>query len=76
MSYSTGDLKRFLKNKVNFTMLLTVCVLIMQIVTLWTMSCDTNKILKKINHRYFCTTTSLEDIHSVNINTLNGSVRH
>lgn len=75
MSYSTGDLKRFLKNKTNLTMILVICTLIMQFIIIFLLCFDTNKIIKKINHRYFNTTNSLEDIHHVNINTLNGSVR-
>lgn len=30
----------------------------------------------KIDHRYFCTTRSLEDIHEVRIDTFNGSKRN
>lgn len=75
MNYSFGDLKRFLMNKINFTMVLVICIFIMQIVQLSVLGFDTNKIIKKINHRYFCIKTSQEDIHNVNINTLDGSVR-
>ena len=75
MNYSLGDLKRFLMNKINFTMVLVICVFIMQIIQFLVIGFDTNKILKKINHRYFCINTTLEDVHNVNVNTIDGSVR-
>lgn len=75
MSYAIGDAKRFLKNKANFTMILAVCILVLQIINITLVNFNTNLIIKKINHRYFNTTNSLEDIHKVNINTLDGSVR-
>lgn len=75
MNYSFGDLKRFLMNKINFTMVLVICVFIMQIIQFLVIGFDTNKILKKINHRYFGINTTLEDVHNVNVNTIDGSVR-
>lgn len=75
MSYAIGDAKRFLKNKVNLTMMLVVCTLLFQFIILFLLCFDTDKIIKKINYRYFNTTNSLEEIHQVNINTLNGSIR-
>ncbi len=75
MSYVIGDTKRFLSNKANLTMTLIICLFIMQIITIFIVCLDTTTIIKKINHRYFNTTTTLEDIHNVNINTLDGSVR-
>lgn len=34
------------------------------------------KLKKKIDHRYFNTTTTLEEIYHVRINTLNGELKH
>lgn len=75
MSYAIGDAKRFLKNKANFTMILIICVFIMQIITMYSVYTYSMKIMKKIDHRYFNTTTTIEDVHNVNVNTLDGSVR-
>ena len=62
MNYSFGDLKRFLMNKINFTMVLVICVFIMQIIQFLVIG-------------YFCINTTLEDVHNVNVNTIDGSVR-
>lgn len=35
-----------------------------------------DKLEKKVDFRYFNTTRSLEEIHDVHIDTLNGSLRH
>lgn len=76
MSYAIGNAKRFLQNKANFTMVLIICVFIMQIIIMCSLHNYAIKIMKKIDHRYFNTTTTIEDIHNVNINTLDGSVRY
>ena len=75
MSYFVGDVKRFLKDKVNTVLLLIVCVFLMQIITLFLLCFSTTEIIKKINHRYFNLTTTMEDVYNVNVNTLDGSVR-
>lgn len=75
MSYFVGDVKRFLKDKANAVILLTIFVFIMQIIMLFLLCFSTAEIIKKINHRYFNLTTTMEDVYNVNINTLDGSVR-
>ncbi len=75
MSYAIGDAKRFLKNKINIIMILGICILISQFIIICLLCGNTAAIIKKINHRYFNTVTTLEDIHNININTLDGSVR-
>lgn len=75
MDYSFGDVKRFLMNKINIIIMLSVCILISQLIIISNQINNTKTVTKKIDHRYFNATNSLEDIHHVNINTLDGSVR-
>lgn len=75
MSYAVGDTKRFLKDRTNMSILLIICVFALQIFNTGLQCYNTNKLCKKIDHRYFNTTNSLENIHNVNINTRDGSIR-
>mgnify|MGYP006873184500 CR=1 FL=1 len=75
MAYEIVDLKRFLKDKSNLTLIVIIFVFILQLILGYFIFNDSSAIKKKIDHRYFCVTTSLEDIHDVHINTLNGAIR-
>lgn len=75
MTYEIVDLKRFLTDKSNLTLIVIIFVFILQLVLGYFIFNDSVEVKKKIDYRYFCTTTSLEDIHNVRIDTFNGSVR-
>ena len=76
MNYEIGDAARFLKDKSNLTILFVLLVFVSQLIMGYFIFTDSVAVKKKIDHRYFCITTSLEDIHDVHINTLDGSVRN
>ena len=75
MSYAIGDAKRFLKNKINFIIIIGICILINQFILMGLLVNGTSNIIKKINHRYFNIVKTIEDIHKVNIDTLDGSIK-
>ena len=61
-------IKSLFREKLNIVICLLVCILCLNLY-------GYNKIKKKIDHRYFNTTTSLEQIHDVDINTSNGELK-
>ena len=63
-----AGLKNFFREKINIIIFLLAIILLFNVFAYV-------KIKKKIDHRYFNTTTTLEEIHNVKINTLNGELR-
>lgn len=61
-------IKKLFREKVNIVILLLAVILFFNIYAFI-------KIKNKIDHRYFNTTTSLEEIHNVKINTYNGELK-
>lgn len=75
----TTGIKSLFREKMNFAILLLIANLCFSI---YSYNDLTNKIdnsttviKKKVDHRYFNTTTSLEEIHNVKINTYNGELK-
>lgn len=62
-------IKNLFREKINIVIFLLLCILCLNIYGFV-------EIKKKIDHRYFNTTTSLEEIHGVKINTYNGQLRY
>ncbi len=64
MELSAG-LKNLLREKINIVIFLLILILAFNVYAFI-------KIKKKIDHRYFNLTTTIEEIFDVKINTLNG----
>ncbi len=64
---STG-IKSFFREKINIVIFLLILIFTFNIYGFI-------KIKKKIDHRYFNTTTTLEEIYNVKVNTLNGELK-
>lgn len=69
------NMKRVFREKFNIIILLLLMLLILNICELKYYSDNFTKVNKKIEHRYFNITHSLQDIHGVKINTLNGEIK-
>lgn len=61
-------LKNIFREKINLVIFLLFLILIFNVYTFV-------KIKNKIDHRYFNTTTTIEEIFDVKVNTLNGEIR-
>ncbi len=61
-------LKNLFREKINIVIFLLITIFAFNIYAY-------TKIKKKIDHRYFNTTTSMEEIFDVKINTLNGELK-
>lgn len=68
------DTKRYFKSRIGKLYILLYIILALNLS--FTIFCVHHfaKIEKKIDHRYFNTTRTLEDIHGVNINTFDGKI--
>lgn len=64
----TIGLKNIFREKINLVILLLFLILIFNVYAFV-------KIKNKIDHRYFNTTTTIEEIFDVKINTLNGEIK-
>ena len=64
----TIGLKNIFREKINLIILLLFLILIFNLYAFV-------KIKNKIDHRYFNTTTTIEEIFDVKINTLNGEIK-
>lgn len=64
----TIGLKNIFREKINLIILLLFLILIFNVYAFV-------KIKNKIDHRYFNTTTTIEEIFDVKINTLNGEIK-
>ncbi len=74
-----AGLKNLLRDKLNLIVILLIANLIGNVYYYHKINTNidnsTIDINKKIDHRYFNTTKSLEQIHSVEINTLHGELK-
>lgn len=61
-------IQNFLREKINL-------VIFLLILTLGFNVYGFIKIKKKIDHRYFNTTTTIEQVHNVDVNTYNGELK-
>lgn len=61
-------IKELLREKINIVIFLLVAILVFNVYGF-------NKIKKKIDHRYFNTTTTVEELFQVDINTYNGELK-
>lgn len=67
--------KNLFREKFNVIITLLLLIVGLNIYSLTCIHNDYIKIKKRIDFRYFNTTRSLEDIHNVEINTLNGELK-
>ena len=63
------SIKTLFREKINIVIILLIAIFSFNIFAY-------NQIKKKIDHRYFNTTTSLEEIHNIKINTLNVELKY
>ena len=68
-------LKNLFREKINIVILLLITTLVVNCVMFICLSASLTKIRKKIDHRYFNITTTLEEIHQVEVNTYNGELK-
>lgn len=61
-------LKNLFREKINIVIFFLILNLFIQIYSYLDLK-------KKIDHRYFNTTTTIEEIHNVKVNTYNGEVK-
>lgn len=71
--------RNFIKEKANIVIALLLVLILLNVVSIFlqtkeirTSKTNTKEIKNKIDHRYFNTTKSLNQIHNVEIDTLNG----
>lgn len=62
-------LKNLFREKINIVITLLILILAFNAYSF-------TKLKKKIDHRYFNTTTTIEELFDVKINTLNGELKH
>lgn len=70
-----SDVKEFLSDSVNRVWVLVLLLFIINICGLYRISGQINECHRDIHHRYFNTTRSLEQIHNVQIDTRDGSLK-
>lgn len=63
------EISQLLKDKINIVIFLLIINLIF-------VGYSFVKIKNKIDHRYFNTTTTIEQIHNVRVNTYNGELKY
>lgn len=72
-------LKKLLRDKLNLIVILLIANLICNGYYYHKINTNINNstidIKRKVDHRYFSTTKSLEQIHNLDINTLNGELK-
>ncbi len=72
-------LKKLFREKINIAIFLVILTLGFNIYSYFdiknSITDSTILIKKKVDHRYFNTTTTLEQIHNVNVNTYNGELK-
>ncbi len=71
----TKIIKNLFREKINIVIFLLITLLATNIYSFFSISYNYTKICKKIDHRYFNTTRTIEDIHNVEINTYNGELK-
>lgn len=72
-------LKKMFREKINIVIFLVILALGFNIYSYFDIkgliADSTTLIKKKVDHRYFNTTTTLEQIHNVDVNTYNGELK-
>ncbi len=72
-------LKKMFREKINIAIFLVILTLGFNIYsyvdTKALITDSTNLIKKKVDYRYFNTTTTLEQIHNIDVNTYNGELK-
>ena len=68
------SLRSFFKDKMNAMLTINIIFFIVILIFLGSISLKIDKIKKKVDHRYFNITNSLQDIHGVEIDTYKGRV--
>lgn len=69
------QIKALLRDKSNTIIILIIVVAGLSVYNLIETKNQIQKLEKKVDFRYFNTTTSLEQIHNVKINTYNGELK-
>lgn len=64
----TVGLKNLFREKINLVIFLLILLLAFNVYAF-------TKIKKKIDHRYFNTTTTMEEVFNVKVNTFNGELK-
>lgn len=76
MEEFTKIIKNLFREKINIVIALLVTILAVNIFEFKYNSDNYIKINKKVDFRYFNLNRSLEDIHNIEINTLNGEIKN
>lgn len=76
MEEFTKIIKNLFREKINIVIALLVTILAVNIFEFKYNTDNYIKINKKIDFRYFNLNRSLEDIHNIEINTLNGEIKN
>lgn len=76
MEEFTKIIKNLFREKINIVIVLLVTILAVNIFEFKYNSDNYIKINKKVDFRYFNLNRSLEDIHNIEINTLNGEIKN
>lgn len=76
MEEFTKIIKNLFREKINIVIALLVTTLAVNIFEFKYNSDNYIKINKKVDFRYFNLNRSLEDIHNIEINTLNGEIKN
>lgn len=76
MEEFTKIIKKLFREKINIVIVLLVTILAVNIFEFKYNSDNYIKINKKVDFRYFNLNRSLEDIHNIEINTLNGEIKN
>ena len=70
-----SDVKEFLSDSVNRVGVLVLLLCVINICGMYCLSGQIKECHKDVHHRYFNTTRSLEQIHNVQIDTRDGSLK-
>lgn len=76
MEEFTKIIKNLFREKINIVIALLVTILAVNIFEFKYNTDNYIKINKKVDFRYFNLNRSLEDIHNIEINTLNGEIKN
>lgn len=70
-----SDAKEFLSDNINRLSLLVTLLCIINVCGFYVIEKELKECIKIVNFRYFNLTRSLEDIHSIKINTQDGTLK-
>ena len=76
MEEFTKIIKNLFREKINIVIVLLVIILAVNVFEFKYNSDNYIKINKKVDFRYFNLNRCLEDIHNIEINTLNGEIKN